>query len=290
MKRVLTILGISAVMGIVLALAWAAGHGGRAEDQGPKPGEKVAGPGTASGELPSRVRWKADAMIMVKVPAGPFWMGSNQMEAEKPRRQENLPVYYLEQTEQTFRNYLVFCQQTGRQPPVLVLLNKPFPEELMDHPVSDVSGDDADAYCRWAGKRLPTEAEFEKACAGEKGQTYCWGNNWDPNACTNRINSGDQTTRVGARPSCKSPYGIMDLSGNVWEWTTDWYKSYPGAPLQFDYTGSQRVARGGAFFYSIDLLRCANRYPLPPDNIAEQGGFRCAATPDQGFAEKTAPP
>ena len=242
------------------------------------------------GPLPDRVRWNADGSIMVKVGAGSFMMGSSRTEAEKPRRSVELPLYYIDLTEVTYRQYLAFCSRTGRKPPVTLVYVKPFPEEMNYHPVSNVNWDDADAYCRWAGKRLPSEAEWEKACAGDKGQVYPWGNGWNASACTNRTNSGDRTTRAGARSSCKSPFGLYDMAGNVWEWTADWYRSYPGAPLQFDYTGTKRVARGGAFFYSIDLLRCANRYPLPPDDVSDHGGFRCAATPGPDFHDKTSRP
>lgn len=246
---------------------------------------RAAEPGGTGARLP-RVVWKADGSSMVLVPAGPLMMGSDQTEAEKPRHQVEVPAYYLDLTEVTWRKYLKFCKETSRKPPVNLAYQNPWPEEMMERPVANVTWDDALAYCQWTGRRLPSEAEFEKACAGDQSQVYPWGNGWNANACVNRINSGDHTAKVGTHPGCKSPYGILDLSGNVWEWTADWYKSYPGAALTFDYTGDQRVAKGGAFFYSIDLLRCANRYPLHPDDISDHGGFRCAVSPDEKFKEK----
>ncbi len=238
------------------------------------------------GELPPVVQWNADGSYMIKIDEGPFMMGSSKRENEKPRHKEVLPVYYIDRTEVTFYQYLTFCKDTGRKPPAPLFYKKPFPREMLSHPVSHVSFDDANAYCEWSGKRLPTEAEWEKACAGPEGRTYPWGNGWRASACTNRTNSGDCTTPAGGRSSCKSPYGVMDMAGNLWEWTDGWYKSYPGADFTFDYTGEKRVTRGGCFFYSIELLRCSARRDLPPDDASETNGFRCALTPCKDFAEK----
>lgn len=239
-----------------------------------------------TGSLPAYVRWKADGAAMARVPAGSFSMGGTKNENEKPVHSVKLPLYYIDLTEVTHRQYLYFCNQSGHRPPVTFLYTQPFPEEKMDHPVANVTWADAVAYCGWAGKRLPTEAEWEKACAGPKSLEYPWGNGWSASACTNRINSSDRTSRVGSMPKCKSPYGAYDMAGNVWEWTADWYKSYPGAPFSFDYTGTKRVAKGGAYFYSIFLLRCANRHPLPPDDFSDPGGFRCVVTPGNDFKSR----
>lgn len=265
------------IMGGCFLLAVLSGGGfpgGRAEERG---------------QLPAQARWRTDGAEVVLVPGGVFPMGSEKTEAEKPRHPVVLPPYYLDRTEVSWRRYLRFCEATGRRPPVNLAYEKNWPEEKMDWPVVNVTWDDAEAYCRWAGRRLPTEAEFEKACAGDKGRVYAWGNDWDAAACTSRINSNDHPSPVAGRPRCQGPYGHFDLSGNVWEWTADWYKSYPGSRLDFDFTGEQRVAKGGAYFYSIDLLRCASRYPLRPENFTEHGGFRCAASPGPGFAEKIQP-
>jgi len=246
--------------------------------------------GTAEQELPQRIKWKTDGSIMLKVPAGEFTMGGTKNENEKPRHKVDLPTYYIDRLEVTYRKYFEFCTKTGYRPPVTFFTMKPFPEARLDHPVTHVSWEDANAYCRYAGKRLPTEAEWEKACSGPKGYAYPWGNGWSASACTNRTNSNDVTTPAGGRPSCKSPYGAMDMGGNVWEWVDGWYKSYPGASFAFDYTGEKRVVRGGTFFYSIDLLRCAARWPMPPDDATETNGFRCALTPGENFREKVEAP
>jgi iron(II)-dependent oxidoreductase len=239
--------------------------------------------------FPERITWKADGAVMVKVAAGAFMMGGTKNENEKPRRSETLPLYYLDRTEVSFRQYLNFCSRTGRRPPVSITLMGQVPEAVLSLPAANVTWDDADSYCRWAGKRLPAEAEWEKACAGESGREYPWGNGWNGSACVNRTNSNNRAAPVGSHPGCQSPYGALDLAGNVWEWTADWYKAYPGSPLKFDLTGQERVVKGGSFFYSIYLLRCADRYHLPPDDFSDQNGFRCAVTPGPDFFEKASP-
>lgn len=273
-------------MVIASVLAFFLLHSAVAEE---KP-EKTSASNDAARDLPARLRWKADGALMVKVPAGEFTMGASKNANEKPPHKVKLETFYIDRTEVTFKRYIKFCKETGRQLPVDVLLSDTFPEERLRHPVANVTWKDARAYCKWAQKRLPSEAEWEKACGGKQNLAYPWGNGWNQSACTNRINSNDHTTPAGARDSCKSPCGAMDMAGNVWEWTADWYKSYPGAPFRFDYTGKKKVARGGAFFYSIDLLRCASRHPLPPDDFSDHGGFRCVVSPGKDFREKIEKP
>ncbi len=224
---------------------------------------------------PERLRWKKDGTELMKVPAGDFRMGSNSgPEASRPERKVFLESFYIDLTEVTNAQYDQFCRATGR--PLPVNIRQGIPPGFENHPVNNVTWDDADAYCRWAGRRLPTEAEWEKAARGQDGRTYPWGNGWDERLSNNRTNPRDSTMPVGSYPRGASPYGALDLAGNVWEWTADWYRSYPGGPLSFDETGKRRVARGGAFFYSIDLLRTFDRYPLDPQDATDHGGFRCA--------------
>ncbi len=226
-------------------------------------------------ELPDRIRWKKDGAEMVKVPAGKFWMGSGRGPgAEKPRHQVFLETFYIDKYEVTNTMYLAFCVDTGHSLPVH-LRRRMIQQGRENHPVNNVTWSDADAYCRWAGKRLPTEAEWEKAARGTQGRIYPWGNGWNARLSNNRTSQQESTMPVGSFPDSASPYGAMDMAGNVWEWTADWYKSYPGAGATFDESGKRRVARGGAYFYSIELLKTANRYPLDPNDATEHGGFRC---------------
>jgi len=231
-------------------------------------------PSFSQQKYPKLIRWKKDNSIMVLIPAGEFWMGSAKKRAESPKHKVYLKDFYIDKYEVTTSQYLKFCQETSRKPPYY--LRQGIPKGKENHPVQHITWEDADAYCKWAGKRLPSEAEWEKSARGTDGRLYPWGNFWDPSRSNNRTSPYQNTTPVGSFPQGASPYGVMDMAGNVWEWTGDWYKSYPGAKDQFDETGKLRVTRGGAFFFSIDLLRTSARNPLPPDDRSEYNGFRCA--------------
>jgi formylglycine-generating enzyme required for sulfatase activity len=229
---------------------------------------------------PKDMLWGKDNSEMVLVPAGEFTMGSEKLQNEKPRRTVMLKDFYIDKFELTNQKYFLFCKDTGRELPTH-FVNGKVPAGREKHPVSNVSFFDAEACCKWAGKRLPTEEEWEKAARGVDGRTYPWGSGWDQNLSNNRTRPGQDTLPVGSIPRGASPYGLLDMAGNVWEWTDSWYKSYPGSPVSFDDTGKNRVVRGGAYFYSIELLRTSYRHALPPDDASEYGGFRCAVDPDQ---------
>ena len=150
-------------------------------------------------------------------------------------------------------------------------------------PVTEVSWDDANKYCAWAGKRLPTESEWEMAARGTKGLEYPWGNEFD----AKKMNRGqgreeeDAVAPVGTYPADRSPYGVHDMAGNVSEWTSDWYQPYPGADYRSQFHGKiQKVVRGGSasaghyqlsFFYRGALRGHMDRTTASPDL-----GFRCA--------------
>ena len=253
-----------------LALVLGLGFNGLAQDQA----------------RPKLVRWFKDNSYMILIPAGEFWMGADKsvnveyMAAnEKPKHKVFLPDYYIDKFEVTNQQYFNFCKETGHKLPLL-LKEGAIPAGRENHPVVNITWDDADAFCKWAGKRLPTEAEWEKAGRGTDARTYPWGNGWDQNLCNNRTSPYEDTVPVGTYPKGASPYGVMDMAGNAWEWTEDWYKSYPGAPNSFDETGKMKVTRGGAYFYSIFLLLVTSRHPLPPDDRSEYNGFRCAVSAD----------
>jgi formylglycine-generating enzyme required for sulfatase activity len=236
---------------------------------------------------PSIVIWKADGAVMIKMHGKIYQIGGTKQTAETPRHSVHLEEYYIDRTEVTWRMYLKFCEATKRAVPNKYRNTKPFPRSQLEHPVIDVTWDDAVTYCQWAGKRLPTENEWECACAGRHGRPYPWGNSINYTSCNISNNTLGWTVPVGSRQTCKTPEGVMDMTGNVYEWTTDWYKSYRGAQMKWDYTGRMRVAKGGSYVHSIDLLRCQARYSLVPDEYSSYGGFRCVVTPGKDFSEKT---
>ena len=232
---------------------------------------------------PPNVRWIKDGTEMICVPAGEFKMGSNdkRFPPENPAHKVFVKDFYINKFEVTNEKYFRFCTETGYQAPFHMRDQKGMPSGREKNPVNFVSSVDAAAYCTWAGKRLPSEEEWEKAARGTDGRTYPWGDGWDQNLSNNRTSPVEDTLPVGSIPRGASPYGLMDMAGNVWEWTSSWYKSYPGSEMPFDDTGKNKVVRGGAYFYSIDLLRSPYRHPLPPDDKSEYGGFRCAVDADR---------
>jgi len=219
---------------------------------------------------------------IVLVPAGEFLMGSAESDRdagadEKPQRRVYLDAYWIDRHEVTVGQFRTFCQATGREmPPV-----PPWGWQD-DHPVLNARWEEAAAYARWAGKRLPTEAEWEKAARGTDGRRYPWGNDWDTSKCASGHNSTGSTQPVGSYPSGASPYGVLDMAGNVYEWCADWYdKDYyaygpernPPGPS----AGEYHVLRGGSWADLFPrLFRCAYRdYFYLPDYRHISYGFRC---------------
>ena len=150
-----------------------------------------------------------------------------------------------------------------------------------DQPVAGVSWHEVAAYARWAGQRLPTEAEWEKAARGTDGRMYPWGNEMDFSRISYRLVGGRRTSLVGSHLAGASPYGVLDMAGNVCEWVSDWYgeayyknspKKNPQGPLK----GEFRVLRGGSFGSNRNQVQCVYRGFEKPDFTAFHIGFRCA--------------
>ncbi len=231
---------------------------------------------------------------LIHIPAGKFLMGSDPQKDkdaqknEQPQHRLHLPDYYIAKTPVTNAQYLTFVQATGRTTPEHWEDGKP-PKYREDHPVVDVTWHDAIAYCNWlseaTGKayRLPSEAEWEKAARGTDGRIWPWGDEWDAKWCNSWEGGPKTTTPVGQySPQGDSPYGCVDVAGNVWEWTLSVYKDYPYYPKdgrEYPKASGRRVLRGGAFVDNDRLVRCACRLGFIPDLRLNYLGFRLCVAP-----------
>lgn len=242
---------------------------------------------------------------MVLIPAGPFVMGTDQedteqraaefglmkpwFEDEHPARTVTLPAFYIDRYEVTQGEYQTFVLATSRPAPP-GWQGRRHPPGLARFPVVSVTWADADAYCRWAGKRLPTEAEWEKAARGFEGRLYPWGDRYEPG----RANIGgakNGPTVVGSYPKGQTPEGVFDLAGNVWEWTADWYRVLPEADVPSERPA--RVLRGsswsGVGHFGPEVLeqilahnaRGSFRLYADPEGRLNDVGFRCVKDVDR---------
>ena len=207
--------------------------------------------------LPATALTDAALEQMVEIPAGPFLMGADSGFAdERPQKTLYVKRFWIDKYEVTHREF----QNAGMQP--LQTFGNLYAAALL--PVVGVTWFQADAYCRKAGKRLPSEAEWEKAARGVDGRTFPWGNFWDPALA----NDGRGPRPVGSFPRGASPYGAYDMAGNVWEWVQD---DYP-----FAQTHERKVLRGGAWNYPAVYMRTSYRRHERPLFAEHRIGFRCA--------------
>ncbi len=270
---------------------------------------------TAFTELPLVIINETDGSEMVLIPAGSYLMGSTPAQTtalidnddrlspdffhtEHPQHTVSLPAFYMDRSAVTNAQYAAFIAATGHPPPKYwtrapyMGVEEPFPIGIKHstHPVVGVSYADALVYCEWAGKRLPTEAEWEKAARGGLvNQNYPWGNKSSRNhANTVGVWGKDKwlwTSPIGSFPP--NGYGLSDMAGNVFEWCADWYapdyyqhsqQENPQGPE----TGQTRSLRGGSWsnnVFGIYQMRCAYRFHARPETRNLTIGFRCAANP-----------
>jgi len=212
-------------------------------------------------DLGTRDRWRnpKDGKEMVRVPAGKFLYGDDKKEVE-------LPEFLIDKAPVTNAEYGRFVAETGHKPAEHWKDRTP-PKQIADHPVTWVSWHDAVAYAKWAGARLPTEQEWERAARGIDGREYPWGE-WAEGRCNSTETGISGTTPVGQySPEGDSPYGCVDMAGNVWEWTAS------------EHEGGGHVLRGGAFVNEDWGVQCAFRSRRDPFDRDWDIGFRLVASP-----------
>lgn len=243
-----------------------------------------------------------DGMAMVHIPAGEFKMGSSRvddpqtLDEEVPQHIVYLDDYWIDRIEVTNAQYALCVSEgacTGPANNRSATRGSYYDDnQYADYPVVYVSWSQAAAYCAWAGRRLPTEAEWEKAARGTDGRIYPWGNTFDgtlANYCDincqtawkdDRFDDGyTDTAPVGEYPGGTSVYGVMDMAGNAYEWVADWFAPYSRGsqtnPTGPD-SGQEKIIRGGAWGDDPAHVRTSIRSRLNGDSYLDFIGFRCA--------------
>ena len=262
---------------------------------------------------PKRLAGKPSHSEMVLVPAGEFIMGDDSIHDASPKRKIYLNAFYMDKDEVTNAEYAKFCRATGYRTPRHWQGGR-IPPGRENHPVVCVSWEDASAYVNWAGKRLPTEAEWEKAARGTDGRRFPWGSTWSPSKCNSGfrlaergfqatgnervwednlqkwlrtlpgsilMGEGGGTMPVGSFPDGASPYGCMDMAGNVAElcqdgYISDYYKIAPDRNPPGPGTALYRVSRSGSWACYAKAVQCSYRGMGSPGEANCFIGFRCA--------------
>lgn len=261
------------------------------------------GSGGGSAELPEPDHPKVIQTAtgrMLLVTGGEFIFGSRDTNYASFRQTVELPAFYVDELEVSNAQYKKFCDETGRAYPPNPNGQSDYFNTYQDNPVVNVSYEDAVEYARWAGdgKRLPTEQEWEKAARGQDGYTYPWGSTPTPdrdraNVAGQDDNFDDRTADVRAFPEGKSPYGALNMIGNVWEWTDTEYTTPTErdmedrtAMFQVPAEGSWRYLKGGAYVIDVtdqaqaEFLKASARYPVPQVVRHETIGFRLVKDAD----------
>lgn len=219
---------------------------------------------------------------MALIPAGEFTMGSNDWwPKSQPEHKRQVDAFYMDKFEVTNKRYKSFVDAMGRPAPDH-WPGGTIPPGREDHPVVYVSWEDARDFCKWEGKRLPAEAEWEKAARGADKRAFPWGDKFEKEKGNTPQLGNEDTMPVGSFENGKSPYGIYDMAGNAWEWVDDWFKPYPGNTHSDENYGEKyKVLRGGSW-YDCTYYKCGisapayNRIFFNPQTKNNNFGFRCA--------------
>lgn len=242
-----------------------------------------------AGESGSRIRSK-DGMEMVYVPEGTFMMGRNASYSdEHPARDVYLDAYWIDKYEVTNEQYAK-CIAAGKctnphESAAYYAQNNYYENSSgVDYPVIFVDWYQAKSYCEWVGGDLPTEAQWEKAARGTDGRKYPWGNQEPDSSYANYDNrSMGDTSKIGSFEKGASPYGAMDMAGNVWEWVNDWwadkYDETDTINPQGPTNGEQKVMRGGSWWNNSAFIRTQYRNEARPNDADDFSGFRCISLP-----------
>jgi formylglycine-generating enzyme required for sulfatase activity len=232
-----------------------------------------------SGEGYEEYRRVRDGGVVIRIPGGEFLMGNKETERQPLEHMVSVSEYLIDKTEVTWGQYKKFLAATGRSiPPV-----EPYWGIHDDHAVVFVDWEESKAHCEWAGARLATEAEWEKAARGTDGRKFPWGNS-EPTRelAVHRRSWGFQATDPAtAHPDAASPYGALDMGGSVWEWCSDWYdgdyyESSPAVNPRGPASGMARVVRGGSWDSRPDVLSASCRSWGHRGYREGDFGFRCA--------------
>ncbi|MEI6168613.1 MAG: formylglycine-generating enzyme family protein [bacterium] len=254
-----------------------------------------------------------DGALMVYVPAGSFIMGLNQDEATTiarqlgytnsdtlwmweclPKRQEYTGGYFIDKYEVSTERWVKFIKATPDFKLKLDEISSYYSDpRAQAMPVASIAWNEAQRYANWAGKQLPSEKQWEKAARGTDGRFYPWGNTFIPDIghfSPDEKGGWDHKriyTRAGKYPKGASPYGVMDMLGNQYEWTSEWVEPYPNNPQRDKmraYTAHQNAClRGGSWYHGKASLYAAKRFGLPPENTYYHIGFRTVWEPPEGY-------
>jgi len=241
----------------------------------PTPFPELRPTDTPTPKIPDEILNKYPGMVYV--PGGKFVFGSDNGDpCESPCATVDIPSFYIDKTEVTNAAYKRFTDATGHRTPVHWERGV-IPPGLEDHPVAWVNWEDATAYAKWSGARLPTEREWEKAARGTDGRIYPWGDYFDSTRCNTWESGIRGTASVGSFPEGESPYHVLDMAGNVAEWVADRFQPYPNtATILEKYSENLRVLRGGSWTFNEYYARASHRYPRSPQDRHGSYGFRTA--------------